>query len=306
MSGPNFDTEHPRLAEYGFSSSEETTTPRPQPKPYPFNKEPVPGPWSVRSSKREGVREDSHPRSVPTTIFSTINKWLEERRERKRSERERAETERKAVAKAAWEASPEGRAVAARAKRLQEAEELKAKLLNPPPTKMAAAIKIWERDDDEVHASTMATNDNDINTGAKRFVVDLYVVPNEEERQIITSFKLEELVLDHEPRYTPEELNRFERAQYETNASISRIDRRKGVDTDEILDQWAKEAIQKARSARHYTKLGDFFNFPHTRAFATNHEAHTYAVRLREALLTKVRGFIEDYRNRTTEETFTV
>jgi len=239
--------------------------------------------------------------------FRETRQKMEENRQRKDKEREEAEAARKAAAQEAWRNSPEGQRAAAREKRQQEAEVLKAKLLNPPPAKMAASIKIWEKDVDETSMANRATSENDINSGFRPFVVDLYLVPSEEEREIITSFKLDELILDDEPRYTPEELHLFENAQRETNEGIARINgRHHTAEMAQQFDDWAAEEMKKRRSARHYTKLQDFFNFPYTRAFATNHEAHTYAVRLREELLPKVRGFVEDYRNRGTEETFTV
>jgi hypothetical protein len=240
-------------------------------------------------SKREGL------------AMTFLEKWRESR-ERKRVERERLDAERQAAAKAAWEASPEGRRAAAKAQRLQEVEELKVKLLNPPPERMAASLKIWEKDHSEL---TIPENKNDINTGLKSFVVDLYLVPSEQERQIITSFKLDDLILDDEPRYTPQELSSYEQASLASNAEIARINRNY-AESNAQFDQWHREEMEERRRARHSTSLKDFFNFPHTRAFATNHEAHTYAVRLREELLPKVRQFIEDYRSRTNEETFTV
>jgi hypothetical protein len=103
------------------------------------------------------------------TIRSLLDRWRQARAERKALAEQRAK-ERAAAAKAAWEESVEGRSAAARTKRLQEVEELKAKLLNPPPERMAAAIKIWEKDYEEIRP-TMTDDMTDINSGHKPFTV---------------------------------------------------------------------------------------------------------------------------------------
>ncbi len=204
-----------------------------------------------------------------------------------------------AEAKVRWEASPAGKHDAALREWAAEVEVLREQMGSPPPERLQANVKVYEWKEPYTDYQGKQTG-----SWTTRYYVDLFLMPSEEERAIIRKFGIDQILIEDRPRYSPEEIVQWEAALKGTSDRIAAQIR--GRADPSVLYEDIPDRVNERRVQRIRTSLGEYFDFPHFRGFDTMHEAHTYASKLREEFLPKIRGLIEEYRTRRDEETFSL
>src|SRR5579864_3055051 len=120
----------------------------------------------------------------------------------------------------------------------------------------------------------------------KRYSVELTVIPSEEERAIVVTYKIDELWMESERKYTDKFLQKFERDQMLIMLH----------DHGEIAERALRENIDQMREEKTYTLIGQYFDNPYVKNFDVRQDAHLYADKLEREILPFIRDQIGYYR----------
>jgi hypothetical protein len=157
---------------------------------------------------------------------------------------------------------------------------------------MEATIDIKDYEIDDFRLETYKTFFGGIKTRnvplgkKKRYNVELTIIPTEEERAIILKYKLDELSVEEERKYSEEFLQQFEERNRVAYASLSAEMQHKLI--DETNAEMRKEVKQ--------TLLGEYFNNPYEKNFEVRQDAHSYADKLEKEILPLIKTQIDYYR----------
>jgi hypothetical protein len=153
---------------------------------------------------------------------------------------------------------------------------------------MEATINIRESQYEDVSLETYKTFFGGLKTrrvsrGTKAcHILELTIMPTEEERAIILKYKLDELAVETEAKYTPERLEEMEAEQRSMFGRDS-----------ETVDAIVAGTMAELRSMKDQTLLGQYFDNPYTRNFDLRQDAHTYADKLEKEVLPLIKTQID-------------
>ena len=119
----------------------------------------------------------------------------------------------------------------------------------------------------------------------KQWTVELTLVPSEEERAIILKYKLDELAVETEPKYTSAQLEKLEADNRQLFAA-----------SGETGERIVNDMMADHRAAKEQTLFGYYFNNPYTKSFDVRQDAHTYADKLEKEILPLIKNQIDYYR----------
>jgi hypothetical protein len=118
----------------------------------------------------------------------------------------------------------------------------------------------------------------------KKYAVDLHLTPSEEEKAIILKYKLDELAIETEPKFTDE----FLEAQLDSYRAMGM--------TEEQLNHGIRQGNDELRAMKTQTLLNQYFDNPFTKTFDIRQDAHTYADKLEKEILPMIKSQIDYYR----------
>jgi hypothetical protein len=156
---------------------------------------------------------------------------------------------------------------------------------------MEASIEITEAEYNDFRLETYKTffggvKSRQVSLGKKkRYTVELTINPSEEERAIILKYKLDELAVETEAKFTPEQLQEMEADQRAMHGISS-----------EIIDTIVNGAMAELRAMKEQTLLGQYFDNPYTKSFDIRQDAHMYADKLEKEILPLIKTQIDYYR----------
>ena len=124
-----------------------------------------------------------------------------------------------------------------------------------------------------------------------RYTVDMILQLPEYDRAIINEHSLDGILIEDEPRYTPQELRQIEK-QYRNE-----VDAAKDRYLKEAVSASTELALSNQRAERKQTFLGDYLVAPFSREFVTAPEANNYADKLKTKILPQIRDTIQRYQS---------
>ena len=120
----------------------------------------------------------------------------------------------------------------------------------------------------------------------KRSTVYLYLTPSEEERAIILQYKLDELAVETEPKYTAEYMQDYEYQQRQLHSTLS----------EEMFKNIVGVVMAEMRQQKNQTLLNRYFDNPYTKDFDLRQDAHTYVDKIENEILPLIKTQIDYYR----------
>jgi hypothetical protein len=157
---------------------------------------------------------------------------------------------------------------------------------------MEATIEIKDYERDDIQHESYRTffggvKSRQVNRGKKKFyALNLYLMPSEEERAIILKYKLDELAIETDNKFTEEYLADSEEQMRALTPGVS----------EEIFKPGIGAGIDDLRKMKTQTLLNHYFDNPYTKHFDTRQDAHTYADKLEKEILPLIKSQIDYYR----------
>ena len=139
--------------------------------------------------------------------------------------------------------------------------------------------------------------------------VYLYLTPSEEERATIQKFRLGEVIIYEERRYTKEEIEEAARkaAEHARRFAEKALNMQAADnDPDEVQrDHWARE-LDHRKDAKIPVTVEEYFDHPYIRTFLNPREARIYMDELQSEILPKLKETISGYANAPDKVSFSL
>jgi hypothetical protein len=140
--------------------------------------------------------------------------------------------------------------------------------------------------------------------------VYLYIVPTEEERATILKYRIAELTFDDEPEFSPRQIDESRQrllaiGQRHDERVLALAPQHEIDALDNEFEHWERE-LNHRQEAKIGIRMEEYFDNPFIRKFEHPQDAQSYMDRLRENTLPRIKGYIDEYAQRSDKISFSL